>query len=78
MTLQVLQEQLEQSQSSDLVNGNVVSPLTAEVEGLRQENSLYKQQVDVSIGVGAPSVVLSSLIGMCLCATSFTNHIKKL
>ena len=49
--MQELQDQLEQGQSPDVVNGNVVSPLTAEVEGLRQENSLYKQQVEVSYGV---------------------------
>ena len=51
LPLQELQEQLEQGQSPDVVNGNVVSPLTAEVEELRQENSLYRHQVEVSFGV---------------------------
>ena len=48
VTLQKLNRQLDQGQSSDLVNGNVASPPPAEVERLRQENTQYKQQVEVS------------------------------
>ena len=48
VALQKLHRQLDQGQSADLVNGNVASPPPAEVERLRQENTQYKQQVEVS------------------------------
>jgi len=67
VTLQKLHRQLDQGQSSDLVNGNVASPPPAEVERLRQENTQYKQQVEVSVGTGhlctAANVVVTNKHG---------------